>query len=323
MNLQIKILLYIFIISLFSQGLYSQVTIGSGIPPKAGALLDLKEYDDDIAQQGGRTAVKGLGLPRVEIVTSNQLELDGYTGSLDADEHIGLLVYNTGSECVGKGLFVWDGIEWTQLSGEKKGSYESDLAALRKLYDNNPGNTLDWDFILGTFTGVSWTTVCGEKRVSRLQIHNKKLTSLQNIGEFTALTALGCDNNQLQKLDLSNNTALTTLYCSDNQLQELNLSNNTALTILACYTNQLQKLDLSNNIALTALGCSDNQLQELDLTNNTALISLVCDNNQLSQSEINKIAQHPNYCFRSSCIVTPQYKPGTTENAGIIKPACP
>lgn len=126
MNLFIKTLLPIFIISLFSQSLYSQVTIGSGVAPNIGALLDLKEYDDAIAQQGGRTALKGLGLPRVKIVAPDQLELDGYTGSLEADEHIGLLVYNMEAPVFNPltckldgsplGLNVWDGSQWQSLA---------------------------------------------------------------------------------------------------------------------------------------------------------------------------------------------------------------
>ncbi|NDV70219.1 FISUMP domain-containing protein [Dysgonomonas sp. 25] len=99
--------------------LHGQVTIGSGEKPNAGALLDLK-----MDNQGMST--KGLGLPRVElkdIKTKTDLaETMGLpSGTLNAADHAGLVVYNIGKDEVSlatrfcPGLHVWDGTEWQVL----------------------------------------------------------------------------------------------------------------------------------------------------------------------------------------------------------------
>lgn len=94
--------LFILILSiLFSQEAVSQVTIGSGLGPLKGALLDLKEQDSE----GGVTANKGLGLPRVNLEEIDQLfPMFGKVGDIDAEYesdkpgldqmHLGLVVYN-------------------------------------------------------------------------------------------------------------------------------------------------------------------------------------------------------------------------------------
>ncbi|GAB6118996.1 hypothetical protein [Dysgonomonas termitidis] len=58
---------FIFVFTIFSispVNLQAQVTIGSGIPPSMGALLDLKEYD---SANGESNSTKGLLLPRVNL----------------------------------------------------------------------------------------------------------------------------------------------------------------------------------------------------------------------------------------------------------------
>lgn len=95
---------------------HSQVTIGSGEAPVAGALLDLKE--------SGKTT-KGLGLPRVKLTnlkpnTANDLSASiGASGAWNKDEHIGLMVYNvkerTDEEGACPGIHIWDGAEWQPL----------------------------------------------------------------------------------------------------------------------------------------------------------------------------------------------------------------
>ena len=57
----------------------------------------------------------------------------------------------------------------------------------------------------------------------------------------TALTHLGCGENQLTSLDLSNHTALTYLRCYDNQLISLNVKNgyNSNIYYFVCANNPL------------------------------------------------------------------------------------
>lgn len=125
--------LFFLFIALQTAQLQAQVTIGSSEAPVSGALLDLKEYNDAISLAGGRTATKGLGLPRVSLSTLDKLypmflKTDGTeneeydTPSEQAtqnDNHIGLVVYNV-NQCIknkegiaiGAGIFIWDGTSW-------------------------------------------------------------------------------------------------------------------------------------------------------------------------------------------------------------------
>ncbi|MBD8388166.1 FISUMP domain-containing protein [Dysgonomonas sp. BGC7] len=96
---------------------YAQVTIGSGIEPEKGALLDLKEQQKS---DGTENATKGLMLPRVNLSDLNKL-FPMFTGAYDAAEdpkHTGLTVYNL-KGCDGifaKGVYTWTGTEWIQLT---------------------------------------------------------------------------------------------------------------------------------------------------------------------------------------------------------------
>ena len=122
--------------------------------------------------------------------------------------------------------------------------------------------------------------------MTSLDIDGLNISDLTGIEDFTALTFLYCNDNQLTILDLTNNTALNRLYCHNNQLTSLNVSNDRVLTRLHCYNNQLTSLDVSNNTSLIRLHCYGNQLTSLDVSNNTALTYLYCYDNQLTNLDV-------------------------------------
>ena len=103
--------------------------------------------------------------------------------------------------------------------------------------------------------------------VTNLNVSYSNIFDLTGIEDFTALTDLECQYNNLTSLDVSGATALSWLNCRDNQLTTLDVSNNTALTVLNCMETQLTTLDVSNNTALTYLSCENNQLTILDVRN--------------------------------------------------------
>ena len=74
-----------------------------------------------------------------------------------------------------------------------------------------------------------------------LNINNLSISELIGIEDFTALTYLDCNYNQLISLDVSQNTDLLTLYCQFNQIISLDVSN-TSLTTLRCGSNQLSSM---------------------------------------------------------------------------------
>ena len=122
--------------------------------------------------------------------------------------------------------------------------------------------------------------------VTYLLVYAMNIADLTGIEDFTDLSVLRCDVNQLTSLDLTQNTALTYLDCWGNQLTALNISNNIDLTVLWCESNKLTNLDVSNNINLTNLSCFSNQLTFLDVSNNIYLEYLECSWNQLTSLDV-------------------------------------
>ncbi len=91
--------------------------------------------------------------------------------------------------------------------------------------------------------------------VTRIDVDNKEIASLEGVEYFTALEELWCIRSRVTSLDVSKNIALKKLYCYQNQLTSLNVSNNPALEKLICDYNQLTSLDVSKNIVLKELKC--------------------------------------------------------------------
>ena len=96
---------------------------------------------------------------------------------------------------------------------------------------------------------------------------------------------MGCFDNQLTSLDVSNNTALNILFCQNNSLTSIDVSQNTALTNLSCLNTNLTILDVSQNTALSNLDCSYNQLTSLNVSQN-ALTHLDCSDNHLTSLDV-------------------------------------
>ena len=124
-----KPILILMLLAAMCGAAYGQVTIGAGLEPVKGALLDLKEEDSN----GDKTATKGLMLPRVKLTEPDKLypmfenATQPGTPAADYDDaakkkaqddiHTGLTVYNLG--CDGKfarGVYTWTGTEWVQLT---------------------------------------------------------------------------------------------------------------------------------------------------------------------------------------------------------------
>ncbi|NDV70312.1 hypothetical protein D0T66_15525 [Dysgonomonas sp. 25] len=280
------------------------------------------------------TSTLGLGLPRVQLsnlkpTTDTELaqSIGNTSESYNMADHVGLVVYNTldAPSCgMPAGLFVWDGEQWSQLSGaastKLKGSYAEDVQALKDLYNANPSNTLGWNLSgdPAEFAGVTWATICGEKRVTQLNIGYRNLSSSTGIDKLYALTWLDCHDNLLTSLDVSGATALTHFLLYYNQLTTLDVSANTSLVELRCQANQLTSLNVSGATALTVLFCSFNQLTTLDVSTNTTLMVLDCSYNKLTQTEVNKFKLHPNYCPKIfDWNVAPQ------NGSSVSKPTCP
>lgn len=137
LNNRTKIFILFIALGLTSALGYAQVTIGSSIKPLEGVLLDLKETD-----ALGANSSKGLLLPRVQLKKIESLELGEPSLQLDAEKHIGLMLYNTykydvttipptkpirPQELICPGVHVWDGESWdAAIPYRNKGSIRCD-----------------------------------------------------------------------------------------------------------------------------------------------------------------------------------------------------
>ncbi len=112
----------------------AQVTIGSGVPPRKGALLDLKENDNTgkLPNSG-----KGLKLPRVALTSVTKLTLDDDS---KAGEYAGTTVYNvTVNAELAEGTYCWNGNTWNQVVWVDNPGSDGDLLI------NNGDLTYQWD----------------------------------------------------------------------------------------------------------------------------------------------------------------------------------
>jgi Leucine-rich repeat (LRR) protein len=149
----------------------------------------------------------------------------------------------------------------------------SNLSAVPCTYvpDNNFEQRLidyGWDDKMDDYVKTS-----SIETITSLNVRDSYISDLTGIEDFTALTFLKCDNNQLTSLDVSMNTNLERLESWDNgfngQAMELEIGvGNTNLIHLECSGNQITSLDLSTHINLTFLDVRFiPSLSSLDLRN--------------------------------------------------------
>lgn len=141
--------------SLYAQ---AQVTIGAGSTPLEGALLDLKQWEEET---GIRNSDKGLAIPRVLLTEIDNLKpmLTGTEPNYDLlkTSHKGLMVYNVSSTSpFVQGIYTWDGTKWNlvntaadnglsmnsntvELGGTLKQNTTVDLGAFDLNFSNSTG----------------------------------------------------------------------------------------------------------------------------------------------------------------------------------------
>ena len=111
--------------------------------------------------------------------------------------------------------------------------------------------------------------------VTKIDVRNRGIRSLQGIGVFPNLTELNCIGNALSELPLDQTPNLTSLLCNENELTQLDLSLVPMLQVLHCHDNQLAELDVSQAPQLYEIACGDNAFTSLDVSHNTQLVYLL------------------------------------------------
>ncbi len=122
--------------------------------------------------------------------------------------------------------------------------------------------------------------------VCQLNIVGFNISDLTGIEYFTNLKILGCSNNNLNVLDVSQLVNLQILTCDNNYITSLNLGSLIGLKILTCKNNPITALDFSQNPLLERVYCNQNLLTSLDFGANPMFFELGCANNP-NLSEIN------------------------------------
>ncbi|SNR39001.1 protein of unknown function [Lutibacter agarilyticus] len=125
-----------------------------------------------------------------------------------------------------------------------------------------------------------------EAQVGRLGVSGRQISDLTGIEAFVNITELQAGDNQLTKINVSQNTELLKLWVYYNQLKALDLSNNTKLQRVSAGGNQISSFDSSSLIDMHTLLIWQNNLTSLDLTNNVNLTWLSAQNNQLSNIDL-------------------------------------
>lgn len=114
-------IIFLFILIVFASKTLdtrAQVTIGSGLEPLQGTLLDLKENEDSL---GGITSTRGIILPRVSLSDLSELSpiITGSEPNYESQKlrYKGVTVYNINATSpLQEGIYIWSGMKWNLVN---------------------------------------------------------------------------------------------------------------------------------------------------------------------------------------------------------------
>ena len=139
------------------------------------------------------------------------------------------------------------------------------------------------------------------RNIDSLDLSNAGITDLTGIEDFTHMSYLNCNMNELINFDISQNVLVENLQCRCSGLDNLNVKNNINLLVLDCsndifpgtmpcqsniYNNNITNLNIGYNPLLNSLALKGNNISGLDLSNNNNLNDLNCQNNLLRALDV-------------------------------------
>lgn len=143
--------------------------------------------------------------------------------------------------------------------------------------------------------------------VPKIKVDGMGIESLKGIEVFSVLLELDCSNNNLTRLNLSQNRKLQALVCDGNYLDELILMELPQLIEINCSKNHLAKLDITQCRALLQVRCDNNNLAQLDVSQNARLNYLDCTNNTIRTVDVSKNSRLKVYSVdRTVTVITPE-----------------
>jgi len=135
---------------------------------------------------------------------------------------------------------------------------------------------------IDTVNGDGRVLTSRANQVTSLDVSSMHISDLTGIKNFTSLSYLNCNNNELTTLDLSGMINLTSVNCHGNHLVSINLAGMSNLVTLSCSGNLLTSLNLNGLTSLKYLYSHVNLLTSLNLNGLYSLELLYCHENQLS-----------------------------------------
>ncbi|MFD1614779.1 T9SS type A sorting domain-containing protein [Gelatiniphilus marinus] len=207
--------------------------------------------------------------------------------------------------CVEVDDAAYSSANWINIDSQTV--FSEDCSTLTYVPDDNFEQALiDLGFDSGPLNDYVFTENINS--VTSLQIAGNNIADLTGIEDFSALTTLSCNSNQLTNMDVSQNTALTVLDCYNNQLTSIDVSKNTALTQLLCANNALTSLDVKNG--------NNINLEFFNAFNNPDLYCIEVDD--ASYSETNWTQIDPHTSFSENCRYDETYIPDDNFEQALI-----
>ena len=179
---------------------------------------------------------------------------------------------------------TYSNTNWSTLKDEAA-NYSADCTKYTLIPDSNFEDKLialeiDKDGKNGKITTASI------RKVTYLDLSNSNITDVKGIEDFTLLTYLDLNYNNIQSIDVSQNKLLTKLSLHDNKLKALDVTANKELFNLMFSKNQISTIDLSQNKKVHSVTADRNQLTNIDLSANLELESLFCGDNNLTTLDV-------------------------------------
>ena len=114
------------------------------------------------------------------------------------------------------------------------------------------------------------------------------INDMTGIEDFYSIEKLIIFQNNIEKINLSQNILLEELEIYDNKISEIDLSKNIKLKKLNIANNNIQNLNISKNINLEILSVANNELESINLCTNANLTQISLQGNQLKNIDISK-----------------------------------
>ena len=119
--------------------------------------------------------------------------------------------------------------------------------------------------------------------IDSINLNNMDINDLTGINDFSSLTQLYCDSNNLISLDVAQNDTLYLVSCNDNNLSSLEVPS--SLTTLLCANNSLINLNLESEFMFSLIA-NNNNLENLTMWS-VPWFFLSLNNNNLSTLNLN------------------------------------